>query len=86
MLSKEANEKLQEPLTAVADAASIHSTIPKDVTIPQEKVSITRLFQFADGWDLFFMTVGFLTSLANGATLPLMTVIFCTPPIRNSVV
>lgn len=39
-------------------------------------VHIYKLFSFADSADLFLMILGSLGALANGAAMPLMTVLF----------
>lgn len=45
----------------------------------EEKVSAFQLFQFADSTDKLLMGLGTLAALLNGASQPLMTIIFCTP-------
>jgi ATP-binding cassette subfamily B (MDR/TAP) protein 1 len=44
--------------------------------VEKEKVPFTGLFGHADGTDVVLMLLGTLGSLANGASQPIMTVIF----------
>ncbi|XP_072967585.1 ABC transporter B family member 11-like [Typha angustifolia] len=46
----------------------------EEVVVP--KVALHRLFDYADGFDLLLMLVGSAAALANGISMPLMTVIF----------
>ncbi|XVF40227.1 hypothetical protein PTKIN_Ptkin01aG0094700 [Pterospermum kingtungense] len=41
-----------------------------------QKVPFYKLFLFADGWDILFMTAGTTGAIANGLTQPIMTIIF----------
>jgi ABC-type multidrug transport system fused ATPase/permease subunit len=41
-----------------------------------ESLKITQLFRFADSYDLMLITFGTIGAMANGAALPLMTIIF----------
>ncbi|KAG9292640.1 hypothetical protein G9A89_007012 [Geosiphon pyriformis] len=39
-------------------------------------VSFIQLFRFADSWDIFLMIIGSLAAVANGSSIPVMTIIF----------
>ena len=43
---------------------------------PVNSLTITQLFRFADKYDLILITFGSIGAAANGAALPLMTIIF----------
>lgn len=52
------------------------ATIDKKETKKDERVAFYKLFAFSDGYDKVLMFVGFVSAIANGLAMPLMTLIF----------
>ncbi|KAL0914305.1 hypothetical protein M5K25_014641 [Dendrobium thyrsiflorum] len=80
------NKKVTEKLMATRKSISTHaegnsSEIKQDVRDCKKEdkqtkfVPIYKLFSFADSTDIILMTLGVAGALANGATMPLLTVI-----------
>ena len=59
---------------------SLHTTMNNDggettaKRLDQQKVTLYKLFSFADQSDVVLMTVGTISGMANGCSRPLMTV------------
>ena len=68
--------------TLEGDAALAHLpeherlVLKRQLDIPEAKVSFKTLFRYASTWDLVIFYVACVCSMAAGAALPLMTVIF----------
>lgn len=74
---------LGEEKTPALDAAEVVMEKTKDVTKVEKKkkekvevVPFLKLFAFADPLDYVLMIVGSIGALANGVSLPIMTIIF----------
>ncbi|KAF3332632.1 ABC transporter B family member 9-like isoform X2 [Carex littledalei] len=52
------------------------ATLDKKETKKNERVPFYKLFAFSDGYDKVLMFVGFVSAIANGLAMPLMTLIF----------
>jgi ATP-binding cassette, subfamily B (MDR/TAP), member 1 len=64
------------------DAALAHlpeherTILKRQLDIPEVKVSFKTLFRYASAWDLVIFYIACICSIAAGAALPLMTVVF----------
>jgi ATP-binding cassette, subfamily B (MDR/TAP), member 1 len=64
------------------DAAFAHlpeherAILKRQLDIPEVKVSFSTLFRYASTWDLVIFYIAVICSIAAGAAMPLMTVIF----------
>ncbi|XP_036395228.1 ATP-binding cassette, sub-family B (MDR/TAP), member 4 [Megalops cyprinoides] len=76
MKGKKSKEDMAVEKAKVEQNGDISETKEKEKAPKMEMVSPIAIFRFADGLDIFLMVVGTIMSMANGAVLPAMVVVF----------